>query len=274
MNSFLTRHRLFVHSMTLVLFGLVPLLSSARADDGLLQPTISVTGSAVVRVAPDEAVLKFSIESRDEQLDVAVADNEKKIKAVTDFLRQSKVQPANIRTQVISIRPIFEQPAPSKWSPAQSNLAADRLPTTGDDKAPSIQPIGFTVSRQLSITITDLDSFETVYSGLIKRGVNDVGGVDFRTTDLREHKDAARIQAVRAAKEKAVAMAGELEATVAGVHTITENRSDIYSGYAMQNRMMVAGEGSDETSVAAGMIEINATVSVVFRLGATGFEEK
>ena len=245
--------------------------TAGLADDSKdPSPTITVSGSAEIRVAPDEAVLTFSIESRETELNQTVKDNDAKIKAVTDFLKSSKVAPKNIRTQVISIRPIFEGPKAysnfkQSYAIPQSNAAPIARPVTRDEKKKSpLKPIGYTASRQLPVTITDLNSFENVYRGLIERGVNSVSGIEFRTTELRKHRDEARLKAVRAAKEKATAMAGELGATLASVQTISEEGSPRHSSF--QNSLTPAF-ASAPTSIATGVIEINASVRVVFLLG-------
>ncbi len=243
--------------------------TAGLADDSKAPPTITVSGSAEIRVAPDEAVLTFSIESRETELNQTVKDNDAKIKAVTDFLKASKVAPKNIRTQVISIRPIFEGPKAyggfkQSYAVPQVNAAPIARPTGDEKKKSTLKPIGYTASRQLSVTITDLTSFENVYRGLIERGVNSVSGIEFRTTELRKHRDEARLKAVRAAKEKATAMAGELGATLASVQTISEEGSPRHSHF--QNSLTPAF-ASAPTSIATGVIEINASVRVVFLLG-------
>ena len=102
-----------------------------------------------------------------------------------------------------------------------------------------------------------------------RQGVNDVGGIQFRTTELRKHRDAARLQAVKAAREKAEAMAGELGATLSSVQTITENNTPARSSF-LQNSISPADVFSESnSSIAAGVIEIKASVHVVFRLGKT-----
>ena len=87
----------------LVFLALVTLISvshavkNATADDDAM-PTITVTGTAEVQVVPDEAVLTFSIESREEKLAATVADNDAKIQSVTEFLngiRQTLKEPPN-----------------------------------------------------------------------------------------------------------------------------------------------------------------------------------
>lgn len=251
-----------------------------NADD-LQPPTITVTGTAEVRVIPDEAVLTFSIESREKELDAAVKDNNSKIKAVTEFLVSSKVDSKDISLQVISIRPIMDQAEKSAWKgqvaqqqlPLPTNVAPPRVPPAGDKKD-LIKPVGYTARRGLSVTIADLNSFETIYQGLIERGVNDVGGIQFRTTELRKHRDLARQKAIRAAMEKAAAMAGELGAAVAGVQTVTEEGGSRYPNYLGQNSFSNSiTPGDSANGGLAGVIKINAGVRVVFRLKNTGFQE-
>ena len=262
----------------------IGLLNSANvhANDEPSHPTISVTGNAEVRVVPDEAVLTFSIDSRNADLNAAVQDNDDRIKAVTAFLKESKIAAEDIRTEVITIRPIFE-PAQNVWRKAvptpvfpQAFNNASLLPATPSAKPPQpgdklakAKPIGYAARRSLSITIKDLKSFEDIYRGLIGKGVNDVGGIQFRTTELRKHRDAARLQAVKAAREKAEAMAGELGATLSSVQTITENNTPARSSF-LQNSISPADVFSESnSSIAAGVIEIKASVHVVFRLGKT-----
>lgn len=248
--------------------------SSVNADDSQ-HPTISVTGTAEVRATPDEAVLTFSIDSREKDLDEAVKDNDERIKAVVKFLKDSKIKPQHIRTEVITIRPIFE-PVQSRWKGqiAQTNAPAQLSNAIGvtPDKKKDIKPIGYTARRSLAITIKNLSAFEKIYRGLIGKGVNDVGGIQFRTTELRKYRDEARLKAVKAAREKATAMAAELGATLASVQTITESSPPRFSNF-MQNSITPVGEFEDSSSIATGVIEIKASVHVVFRLGDTELED-
>ena len=257
--------------------------TKVNANDEPTHPTISVTGNAEVRVVPDEAVLTFSIDSRNADLNAAVKDNDDRIKAVTAFLEKSKIAAEDIRTEVITIRPIFE-PAQNGWRkavptavfPQGSNaslLPAVRPPSAKPpqprDKMAKAKPIGYAARRSLSITIKDLKSFEDIYRGLIGKGVNDVGGIQFRTTELRKHRDAARLQAVKAAREKATAMAGELGATLSSVQTVTESNTPVRSSFIQNSISPVDIFSESNSSIAAGVIEIQARVHVVFRLSNT-----
>ena len=264
-----------VKSFKAIAFYLIALSSFtiAHASGELPQPTISVTGAAEVRAVPDEAVLTFSIESREVDLSSAVKDNDERISAVTAFLKESKIEAKDIRTEIIRIRPIFERvqsvgKGNAFQMPAQQVNAPGLAPGTAAQKKDKIKPIGYTARRSLSITIKDLKSFEDIYRGLIGKGVNDVGGIQFRTTELRKYRDEARLKAVKAAREKAEAMATELGATLSSVQTITENGTTGHSRM-FQNSISPFGESSSNSSIATGVIEINASVHVVFRLGDT-----
>ena len=260
---------------TLILIVATGILSSDRVlgFDQDLRPKITVSGSAEIKVKPDQAVLTFSVESREEKLDDAVKDNDSKIKSVVEFLKTSKLESKDIRTQVISIRPIFESSlVPWKGQAFQApmapaNASVPRAPAGG--KKPKLKPIGYTARRQLSIVVKDLEAFEAIYRGLIERGVNEVGGVQFETAKLREHRDEARLKAIRAAREKATAMAGELGAKLASVHSIVESTTPHWHS-PLQNTVSFSGRAAASSdTLAAGLIEVKASVSVVFILGAT-----
>lgn len=248
----------------------------AKDDDH--RSKISVSGTAKVQVKPDQAVFTFSIDSREIKLGDAVNDNDAKVKSVVEFLKTSEVEANNIRTRVISISPLFEQAGP-KWKGQTAvqqsimpNLNAPFAPAAvppADNKKDRIKPIGYTARRQLAITIDKLDSFEKIYRGLIERGVNDVSGISFRTTELRTHRDAARLKAVQAAREKAEAMSGQLGATLASVFSINERNNTGWRSPMQNSISPFEGDAGSENSVASGLIEISATVDVVFVLGDT-----
>lgn len=233
-------------------------------------PTITVTGTAEVRVVPDECVLTFSIDSRARELDAAVTENDSKIKAVVEFLKSKDIAMRDIRANILHIQPIYKQRPPVKAQVAQQVIRPN-APATAEDELEDdqIKPIGYMAQRGLTVRIRNLDVFESVYRGLVERGVNVVNGVNFQTSELRKHRDEARLQAVRAAKEKAEAMARELGATLAAVQTITESGSGGYMRRTMTNALVIAGE----EAVGSGEIEITETVQVVFVLGSVEMDD-
>jgi uncharacterized protein YggE len=109
---------------------------------------------------------------------------------------------------------------------------------------------------------------------MIKNGVNSVNGVFFTTSQLREHRDAARIQAVRAAREKATAMANELDAKLLSVKSIQEAAEPRGMNYMMQNSLVVTPQDDGvERVLAPGQIEVTANVNVEFYLRGESLDE-
>jgi len=129
------------------------------------------------------------------------------------------------------------------------------------------------------ITLRDLSKFEELLSQSLTAGVNYVQGIEFRTTELRKHRDQARTLAIQAAKEKATALAGELGQKIGEPQTIQEDQSGWWSGYSawwgsrwggsMSQYVIQEMSGTDwsgRSGIAPGQIDVTARVTVSFEL--------
>jgi uncharacterized protein YggE len=216
--------------------------------------SISVSGTAEIRVAPDEVNLRLGIETRHEQLDEAVRQNEQRTAAVLKFLNDAAVEPKDVQTDYLEIQPQY----PS------------------DRRVKQTVPEFYQVRRNIGVRLREVGRFDTVMTGVLRHGVNHVHGIDFRTTELRKHRDAAREQAIRAAKEKADALAAELDVKVGRPQTIHEQTGGGYGGWSgwqpyanaiSQNTFQATPTGeAPEGNLSIGMISITATVNVSFQL--------
>jgi uncharacterized protein len=101
---------------------------------------------------------------------------------------------------------------------------------------------------------------------VLKAGVSKVEGVEFRTTQIRKYKDQARAAAIRAAREKAVALTAEIGQTIGKAYSIEEEGYSRPSSMANNVSTVVSGQFSgDETSAfAPGTISVKAQVTVSF----------
>jgi uncharacterized protein YggE len=115
-----------------------------------------------------------------------------------------------------------------------------------------------------------MSRIEGLLSDVIKAGVNRVGGVEFRTTQLRKFKDQARQMAIKAAQEKAIALTKEIGQTIGKAYSITEEgfeRSAGLSNFTQNAVSSAVGDYSDsEGTIAIGQIPISARVTVRFEL--------
>lgn len=233
---------------------------SPRVQPGELPaPTIAVSGAAEIRVVPDEVLLRFSVEGREANLDAAVNACDTGTAAVLAFIRESGVEEKDVQSDFIAIRPQFPV----------------------DRGVESLVPSHFQAIRGFAVRLRDVAQFDTLLEGILKSGAQRVDDVEFRTTALRKHRDLARQQAIRAAREKAMALAGELDAKVGRPYSIQESSGggvrngssghrDHFAG--SQNVVHdagpigVAAEGETEQKLAAGMISVVSRVHVVFML--------
>ena len=235
------------------------------------EATISVSGNAEIRVVPDEVVLTAAVESRAKTVADALRDNDAKVRSVLELLKSAGIEEKHVHTQYVIIEPIMRQGEPN-YGGRQSEIAPGNVNDAFGEQSPLRLelPVGYMASRQFAITLVDLTKFEPVYKGIVERGINRVPGIEFRTSELRKHRDEARLQAVRAAREKADAMAKELGAKLAAIKSIQEVKDNGYMPMMMQNTFsnQFAGRSNESTeSFAVGQITIRAAVDVVFDLG-------
>lgn len=245
-------------SFTLIAIVLAVVLSgpTVAADSGDASGSITVTGEAEVRVAPDEVILTLGVETWNKDLATAKRENDKIVAAVLNLTTKHGIESRHVQTDYVSIEPRY-----------RNGYYEDR------------DFIGFFVRKTISITLRDLTKFEGLLTDALSAGVNYVHGIEFRTTELRKHRDEARALAIRAAGEKAAALAGELGRKVGEPVTIQEQGSGWWSGYnawwgsqwggtMSQNVIQeIGGQSfSDDGTVAPGQIEVTSRVSVTFQL--------
>jgi uncharacterized protein YggE len=219
--------------------------------------TISVTGSADVRVVPDEVKLTLGIETNDMNLRVAKQQNDDRVKQVLALAEQFGIKPEYIQTDFIRVQPRYKD-----YYEQQTFL-------------------GYWVRKDIVFTLKDISRFDDLLTAVLDAGANYVFNVDFRTTELRKYRDQARSAAIKAAKEKAEALAGELGMAIGEARSIQENQQNWWSSYSWwgnnnggsnvsQNVIQESGPSAsslgEDATFAPGQITVNASVSVTFTL--------
>lgn len=244
--------RLFVFAAALPL----ALSASAAARQDGSPPTITVTGQAEVRVAPDEVVYRLEVERTDKDVTAAKNQTDETVKQVLALARRHGVEPRNVQAGHISVERRFEE-----------------VDHDNNDETPDRREfVGYEVSKTVVIRQRDLTRFEPLLSDILGAGVTAVRDVEFRTTQLRQHKDRARAMAIRAAQEKAAALTREVGQSIGKAVSIAEQDPDGSSrsnSFASNVSTAVSGGYSEEeesSSFSPGMITVRARVQVSFRL--------
>lgn len=233
---------------------ILPFLLNAQNSDKRL---ITVTGNAEIRVVPDEVVLTLGVENRNKDLKKAKQENDSIVQKIFKVALDSGIKEKYIQTDFFDIEPKYRD---YDWE---------------EEKF-----IGYFVRKSIVLTLRDLSKFEDLLSKVLEAGANHVHGINFRTTELRKHKDKARSLAIKAAMEKAIALAKELNQEIGKPHNIDENSTGWWSDYrsrwgsrwsrglsqnVIQNVSSPDSFESDGT-IALGQINIKANVTVSFEL--------
>jgi uncharacterized protein YggE len=248
----MNKHILFALAFTVLLS------SVARAQYQPPPPQVSVSGTAEVKVAPDEVEISAGVETRDAQLDVATHQNNERVATALAFLKNAGLPDKYVQTDSIEVQPDYGA------SDAQ------------------IEPRFYRVRKSIEVKLTTVTNLETVLTGLLSHGVNTLYDVDFRTTELRKYRDQARAMAIQAAKEKAAALCQELDVKCGKPVSISAQEYGGYFGWpgnrwgprnygglmnASQNIVQNNNGGSSDSAgetMSIGQISVSASVNVSF----------
>jgi uncharacterized protein YggE len=239
-----------------ILVAIVLLASGTTSEAALQEPRlITVSGNAEVRVVPDEVILTLGVETWDKDLEMAKAENDRRVERILALAEEHEIESKHVQTDHISIEPRY------------------------DDGYEKRGFIGYFVRKTIVVTLRDVAKFEDLLTDVLATGATHVHGIQFRTTELRQYKDQARALAIKAAQEKAVAMSEGLGQKVGQPHSIREDQTGWWSWYGgwwgarwgsnvAQNVVQNVGGSTfaTDSSLAPGQIAVSARVTVSFEL--------
>ncbi|HEX8635763.1 MAG TPA: SIMPL domain-containing protein [Pyrinomonadaceae bacterium] len=235
--------RNFLHAW---LVGLC-LAGIATAQQKLEPPLITVTGEAEVRAVPDEVVFDVTVRNVNRDLKVAKAQTDESLRKVVELARRYKVAPEDMQTDYIGLEPRYR----------------------GGNETRTF--LGYMVSKGLVFTLRDVTQAESLLSEIMTSGITSINSINFRTSQLRKYRDQARALAIRAAREKAIALTGEIGQKIGKAYSIEEEAAT--RNPASQNSLMLnsttrsGGEaGETEGTLALGQIAVNSRITVRFIL--------
>jgi uncharacterized protein YggE len=221
--------------------------------------TVQVSGTAVVNVAPDRALIQLGVQSNGRTPKEVQARNATTIRSVIKSLQKMGIEAKDISTDRYVIRPIYED-------------------------YDSLKINGYRTYNVIAITVRDVDKTSDTIAVAFQAGANQVVNVEFYTSELRKYRDQAREMAMQAASEKATALAQAAGADTDCILNINENSWSYFNGWnwwdggqsqnlwtqnAVQN-IAPSNSGSqassDDSPVSTGMISVRAEVSATFSL--------
>ena len=213
-------------------------------------PTIQVTGTAEIQVVPDTATLSFTVAKNSKSVAEAKKQNDDVIIKVSNLEKNFGIGTTYIKHDYIRVKEVTK-----------------RIKIKDSDDYEEVFD-GYRVSRNLIVKLRDITKFEAFLTALLEAGIDDVESVSFSSSELRKYKDQARAQAIKAAREKADALAKAVGQTIGKAVSIEEKNIDGYrspSANISQNSFTISDEGNVE-DVAVGTISVKAQIDVSFLL--------
>ena len=225
--------------IAMVLVVLATSFASAQVSDKVV-PQVTASGEGKIKVTPDNAVITIGVENIGPDAAEVKKKNDATVDAVIKYLKKANIPTTDYQTQRVSLYRNYD------YDKKKYNNVA---------------------SQTITINLKDLSKYDSLMMGLVDAGVNNIQGVEFKTTKLAEYEAQARKDAALDAKKKANDYAGALGQKV-GKAIIISDSSEAY--YPPMMRAMKfesdAAIGAQIETLAIGEIIINATVTISFEL--------
>lgn len=204
-------------------------------------PQISVTGEGKIKVVPDQAVVTVGFQNTGKDAKEVKTLNDEVVDKVIKFLKKSGIPATEYKTNNVSLGKNYDYEK---------------------------KKYNFQANQTLTIALKDLSKYDEIMMGLNDAGINNIQGVEFKSSKMEENEREARKKAMLNAKQKAADYVSVLGQKVGKALLITD-ASNVYFPQPMYkgNMMAMATEADAvKETLAIGEIEINTTVNVTFAL--------
>lgn len=213
----------------------------AFAQTGESEPTLSLSESATVQIAPEYAMVSSGVVSRADTAQAAVRANAEAMSTVFAALRRAGVDADDMQTAQLSVSPVYSD----RRQPNQIELTI----------------IGYEARNQVSAKVRDTDRVGQVIDAMVSAGANNIDGVTFGAEDTDDALNAARRSAIAALLGKASLFADAAGFELCGIRRMGESS---YRPQPVYEARMMSMDDSASTPIAAGELTLTATVSADF----------
>ncbi|MDT0677430.1 SIMPL domain-containing protein [Autumnicola musiva] len=220
-----------------IMLLLVVLVATGVTAQTPRQNSVNVTGKGTVNVVPDKVIIKSRIEHEGQSAVLIKKQNDEAVNSVIKFLKNSGIPEENIQTDYINLNKNYNY----------------------NDKTYS-----YVANQAISITLEDINAYESIMSGLLENGLNRIDGVEFKSSEYKKYETEARKKAVLDAKEKAEELVEPLGQEIGKAVYISEGTTNNVQPLYKMAAMDEASQNRE--TIAPGEMEITVKVDVGFKL--------
>jgi uncharacterized protein YggE len=217
-----------------------PLESNSTTVPTTDRRTVSVTGTAVLRSTPDEAVVSFGVQTGSSSAEDAMRENTTRMLAVLRALADLGVKDGDISTTGVNLYPSY------------------------GSNGTSIS--GYQASNQVSVTFHDLGLIGRAIDLAVRAGANLTNGITFQMSSANRGGEQALAAAVADARSKATAVAVAADAQLGQVVTVSETGAPPFYPPMPYEGTMAAGDAAAPTPVNPPTLETQISVQVTWEL--------
>lgn len=208
-------------------------------------PRIVTVATEEVEIAPDRAMLTFTVETRARTAAAAGTENARIQAAVLDSLRRIGIASAQLKTQGVSINPEYEYPR--------------------EGGRPTV--VGYQAQNSIQVEVRQISLIGTVIDAGLSRGASNVGGLRFFASSTESATREAMRKAVLRARADADAIAEAAGGRISGVLEIISNPGS--AGPAVQDVVMSMAMRSEAksdvtTPIESGVLKVVVSVEARF----------
>jgi hypothetical protein len=229
---------------------------------------IEVKGKAAVMVVPDKFSLSFAIINRGKSAIKTKALVDHKTNLVIKAANKLEIKRENIQSARMNLRPIYQKSTVNYSAiEVKQNLKGNkkgRVHLAKNELDKATQPYIFEVTRQITINIDDIASYDLLLEQLVKIGVTNISSLSMSVANKDNYYQKALAKAIILAKEKALKIAGQAGVQLGKLIYLKETS---YNAPVVQSRMRMAyTNNSTMHNSNVGTTQIKAEVLATFAI--------
>lgn len=208
-------------------------------------PRIVTFATEEVEIAPDRAMLTFTVETRGRTAAAAGTENARLQAAILDTLRRVGIASAQLKTQGVNINPEYEYPK--------------------EGGRPTV--VGYQAQNSIQVEVRQIARVGAIIDAGLARGATNVGGLRFFASSTEEATREAMRKAVMRARADAEVLADAAGGRVSGLLELVANPQmpgPVYREVAAPMLMRATEKADVATPVEGGMLKVIVTVEARF----------
>lgn len=215
--------------------------SPSPGNDGAVDArTVTVTGSATITSAPDEAVVTLGVQTQAGTAEEAMRQNAARMTDVVEAILDAGVGRDDVSTAWVNL-----------------------YPRTSSD---GLAVVGYTADNSVEVTIRDMGGIGRVIDRAVAAGANMTSGISFRLSAEDEGTEQALADAVLDARSKARALADAGDAAIGALVRVVESGGSVEPPVYYDDRMYTGVEAAAPTPISPPTLERQVTVTVTWEL--------